>query len=244
MKFETVLRHSLEWKSPVWEEEKKKIKLFCYSFTFLIKGRVFLQQLPRGSVISKLIQTSIQKKQASLGLFWEASKNIDLNYFINGIFRSTRKVKEESFCNRICMPKRRQMRNIISSIKAVYEEDSSISFILIWGTWGMERWSDLSETQQNRYRSLSRLLHFRIYDKWHMAVYLLLICLMLNLWSWRFWNCLKHKTQTDFVILMIYGAILCYILYIMMWFGNLIWISSGSLLLVIIFFFFLSMDLC
>lgn len=116
--------------------------------------------------------------------------------------------------------------------------------LLIWGTWGMERWSDLSETQQNRYRSLSRLLHFRIYDKWHMAVYLLLICLMLNLWSWRFWNCLKHKTQTDFVILMIYGAILWYILYIMMWFGNLIWISSGSLLLVIIFFFFLSMDLC
>lgn len=139
------------------------IKLFCSSFTLLIKGTMFTQQLPGESVILKLTKTSILKEKSSLSpelsAFWQTPRNVDLNYFIGVVVRPIWKAAKESFCNR----KRRQNGNAMCSIKAVCDDVGKICFVILWGTQGTARCSDLSEiSQQSRGRTLSHLVHLKL----------------------------------------------------------------------------------
>ena len=127
------------------------------------------------------------------------------------------------------------MGSAISSIKVVYDEVSTICPILVWGTQGTARWSDLSEiSQQRRDRTLSHLLHFKMSYKWHMAMYSSLISLILHLWSWSSWELLNRQgTETPFAMLTIHRSTFRHTLYVLICFGNLTWISAGSLWLLI-----------
>lgn len=135
--------------------------------------------------------------------------------------------QKKSFCN----SKRRQMVNAISSIKAVDEEVSTIHRILIWGTQGTERWSDLFEIpQQSRNPTLSHLLHLKITYKQHMAMHSSLINLILHSWSWNSWELFDRQgTEAHFAMPVIYRSMFCQILNVLIYFVNLTWISAGSL---------------
>lgn len=99
---------------------------------------------------------------------------MDLNYFINVIFRLIWKATKEIFCNR----KRRQMGNAMHSIKAVCVGVGKVYLVLIWGTQCTAGCSDLSEiSQQSRGRTLSHLVHLKRTYEWHMAMHSPLIYL-------------------------------------------------------------------